>query len=55
MPNARKSAVKQKIIVVTPETLFALILIGLIILAIIIRVGYSIFGKTREWHRYEIK
>ena len=42
-------------IVVFLVTLFAPVLIGLIILAILIGVGYWIFGKIRGNQRYEIK
>ena len=42
-------------IVVFLVTLFAPVLIGLIILAILIGIGYWIFGKIRGKRQYEIK
>jgi hypothetical protein len=42
-------------IVVFLITLFAPVLIGLIILAILIGVGYWIFGKIKGRQSYEIK
>jgi hypothetical protein len=42
-------------IVVFLVTFFAPILIGLIVLAIVIGVGYWIFGKIRGRQRYEIE
>jgi hypothetical protein len=42
-------------IVVFLVTLFAPVLIGLIILAILIGVGYWIFGKLRSKQHYAIK
>ena len=42
-------------IVVFLVTLFAPVLIGLIILAILIGVGYWIFGKIKGKQGYEIK